>query len=153
MLSSSNLSISLSSPTSVMQNEDPELWLSAHCEFLENRQKEYASLFREIGMLAEMNNDFGKMTQDQQVSLDEIEEHVIESSKQSKNANRVLDLARKFQKSSIFLRSGVYLVIGTTLGSGIGSFGLLMGIKPIIALAIGGGLGALVSGVVVAKND
>lgn len=146
-------SLSSSSLMNADLDENPDLWLSAHCETLEKRQQEYAKLNRELDMLAEIHNDLEKIVGDQKESLDQLQEHVIESSIQSRKANTMLELAHKFQNSSLFVRTGICLAIGTTVGSGIGSFGFLLGIKPIIALTIGGGLGVLVSGVSIIKND
>lgn len=138
------------SPTSASLAEDPNLWLNAHRESLERKQKEFSSLNREIEMLTEINKDLGKLVNNQQPLLDETEDHVLSSLQHSEKANSILDLAHRFQNSSLALKTGVYLAVGTALGSGIGSFGLLLGIKPILALSVGGGVGAVVSGITAA---
>jgi len=141
------------SPTSVSLDEDPNLWLSAHCELLEQREKKYEALNRELEMLTEIHKDMEKLIGKQQSPLNEVETHVIGSLQKIASSNLSLELAHKFQNSSLFLRTGGILVLGTTLGSGLGGFALLAGIKPLIALTIGGGFGALVSSVVAFKIE
>lgn len=141
------------SPSSASLNEDPNLWLSSHCEFLEKREKEYMALSQELEMLVEIHKDMEKLVVKQQPSLDKTETHITDSFQRTLDSNLALDLAHRFQKSSTLLRAGSVIILGTTLGSGIGGVALLIGVKPFIALTIGGSFGALISSVVASKIE
>lgn len=138
---------------SSIYSEDPNLWISSHCESLKKREQEYMELSQELEMLVEIHKDMESLVKQQQSPLDKTETYISDSLHQMLHSNIALNLAHKFQKSSTLIQTGGFLILGTALGSGIGSFALLIGIKPLMALAIGGGVGALISGMVATKIE
>ena len=126
---------------------DQSLWLSAHCDLLVKRQEEYLALSRELNSLNEIYNDIRELVGQQEEPLDQVEQLVLQTTERTEVAQAQLQQGSILQRSGLWLRVGLVVLVGTTIGAGAGGVAILIGLKPLAALALGSSCGLLVTGV------
>lgn len=120
---------------------DSSLWLNSQCQLLEKRQEEYLALSHELEMLNDIYNDMSTLTNNQQFLVDKSEQLITTTKTRLIQAENILHDSSLFYKRNIWLKTGLYFIIGSSVGIGTGGFGLLIGLKPAIAFAFGSGFG------------
>jgi hypothetical protein len=130
---------------------DSSLWISAHSELLLKRSEEFAALSRDLELLNQMCADLRELIGEQQEPLDRAEQHLLGTRERVVQAETSLHEGASMQRRSLWLKAGLCVLVGGSLGAGIGGIGLLVGLKPLAALALGGGCSILVSGVVAGR--
>jgi len=109
--------------------------------------KAYDALLEDIKSLNGMYIDLQSIVEQQQPSIDLVENNLEHSKILVIQAEKELEVGKAYQTTTIGLKIAAIIVAGTTLGAGFGGAALFLGIKPILGVVFGGGFGVVLAGI------
>ncbi len=106
------------------------------------REDKYLDLLEDIKGLNALFADLRDLVDAQQEPLDIAEETIHHSQMLTANAERELAKGSTLQIRANRTTTVLFVIVGTVIGVGFSSVGILAGVKPLATILLGGGVGA-----------
>lgn len=102
----------------------------------------YHLLLQEITSLQHLFQDVHYLVDQQQEQLDIVTDQINNTKDHVTKTEIEINKSEKFHSSNNRLKIALYLAAGSTIGAGFGGIGILLGLKPLIPVLVGGSVGS-----------